>query len=266
MPAAVTERVRPPKDAKLAPAPRRRVQKEILVTIARAIAAGRYPAGRPLPRESDLRAQFGVSRTVIREALKVLESKALVQGRPRIGTLVRRKTEWNILDPDLVAWIGSEAIDFGFLQSLLEARKVVEPAVAELAAERASAQDVADLDAQFRLMVAALPHDLPAFAEADVAFHTILFKASKNPVFAQLSGVIHWAMKKLFETESAAAVSEEALGLHHDVIEALRLRDKVAARRAAEGILLGATRDLAAARTAAERPARAAGLPVVESP
>jgi DNA-binding FadR family transcriptional regulator len=128
--------------------------------------------------------------------------------------------------------------------------------VAELAAERATPQELADLDRQFRRMVAALPHDLPGFAEADVAFHTVLFKASRNPVFAQMSGVIHWAMKRLFEIESGAAIShEEALGHHHDVIEALRLRDPRAARRATDAILVGATRDLGAARTAAEQAA-----------
>lgn len=234
------------------PKQRRRVQKEILVAITQAIAAGRFPAGSPLPREQDLCREFGVSRTVIREALKVLESKGLVRGRPRVGTLVRERSEWNILDPDLVGWIGSEVIDFDFLQSLLEARKIVEPVVAELAADRATPQEVADLDREFRRMVAALPHDLSAFAEADVAFHTILFKASRNPVFAQLSGVIHWAMKRLFEIESGAATShEQALAHHHDVIEAVRLRDRVAARRAAEAILVGAARDLAAAHAAA---------------
>jgi GntR family galactonate operon transcriptional repressor len=241
-----------PHDAAVPSAPRqrRRVQKEILIALAQKIAG--LPPSSPLPREQDLCLEFGVSRTVIREALKVLESKGMVKGRPRVGTLVRDRSEWNILDPDLVAWIGSDVIDFDFLQSLLEARKIIEPVVAALAAERATPQEVADLDREFRQMVAALPHDLSAFAEADVAFHTILFKASRNPVFAQLSGVIHWAMKRLFEIESRAATShEQALAHHQDVIEAVRLRDRAAARRAAEAILMGASRDLAAARDAA---------------
>ncbi|WP_205624906.1 FadR/GntR family transcriptional regulator [Geminicoccus roseus] len=225
------------------------MQKQIVAALAREIASGRFAPLSTLPRESDLCGEFGVSRTVIREALKVLESKGLVRGRPRVGTFVRDRSEWHILDPDLVGWIGADVVDFEFLESLLEARKAIEPVVAELAAERSTAQDVADLDLHWQRMVAALPDDLPAFAEADVAFHTTLFRASRNPVFTQLSGVIHWAMKKLFETESAAATShEEALSLHHAVIEALRLRDKKAARRAIDGVLAGAERDLRAAR------------------
>ncbi len=235
------------KPAAASATPRRtkpRVQKEIIATLARAIASGRFPPNTNLPRENDLCTEFGVSRTVIREALKVLESKGLVRGRPRVGTVVRDKEDWNLLDPDIIEWMGSDFLDEALLKSVLEARRAIEPAAAELAASRATAQEIADLDHAWQRMAAA--KDFQTFTEADVVFHTVLLKASHNRVFAQLYGLIHAALHRaLGASAQAVADYQDAIVAHHSLVEALRMRDREGARRAVDAILNLAERDLA---------------------
>ncbi|HEX9449331.1 MAG TPA: FadR/GntR family transcriptional regulator [Dongiaceae bacterium] len=221
-----------------------RVQKEIIAALTQAIAVGRYPSDATLPRENDLCIEFGVSRTVIREVLKVLESKGIVRVRPRVGTTVRDREDWNVLDPDVIDWLGPDFFDFSMLASILEARRTIEPAAAELAAMRATTQDVADMEEAWRQMRDAKSFD--AFNDADVIFHTTLLKASHNRVFAQLSGIIHAALSRALGTSNRAAPDHgKALQAHYALVDALRLRNKEEARRAAFGILELAAHDLA---------------------
>ena len=222
---------------------RPRVQNEIVAALARSIATDAYPPGTRLPREQDLCARFGVSRTVIRETLKVLESKGLLRGKPRVGTFVRAKTEWNLLDPDLLAWLGAEFLDEALLRSILEARRAIEPMAAELAASRATLQEIADLEEAWRQMAGAT--EMSAFTAADVRFHALLLGASHNPVFTRFSGLIHAALEKAFDASNRAVPDHaETLRLHRDLVEAMRLRDAAGARRAVEALLARAELDL----------------------
>ncbi|WP_454851904.1 FadR/GntR family transcriptional regulator [Rhizobium binxianense] len=230
-----------------APVRRPRVRRNVTAAIADDICARRYAAGSLLPRENDLCALYGVSRTVIRESLKVLESKGLVRGKPRIGTTVCGEDEWNILDQDVLEWMGPHMRDFDLLASIIEARRTIEPAAAEYAASRATAQEIADLDAACRRMRSA-GDDVETFTEADVAFHTVLLKASHNQVFHRLSGAIHAALKFVLHASNAAMPDHrEAIDTHGRLVEALRLRDAAQARDCTNRILDLAKRDLAAA-------------------
>jgi DNA-binding FadR family transcriptional regulator len=190
---------------------------------------------------------YGVSRTVIRESLKVLESKGLVRGKPRIGTTVCDQDEWNILDQDVLEWMGKNISDFDLLASIIEARRTIEPAAAEYAAERASVQEIADLDGAWRQMQAS-GDDFEAFTEGDVAFHTLLLKASHNQVFHRLSSAIHAALKYALHASNVAMPDHrEAVDIHGELIEALRLRDGPQARHCMNRILDLAVLDLTAA-------------------
>ncbi len=142
---------------------RPRVRRSVTVAIAQDICADRYPPGSQLPRENDLCEIYGVSRTVIRESLKILESKGLLRGKPRVGTVVCDKDDWNILDADVLEWIGPYIKDFDLLGCILEARRTIEPVAAELAAERATTQQIADLENAWRQMRirATIPSALP---------------------------------------------------------------------------------------------------------
>lgn len=228
---------------------RPRVMPDLLRDLAGDILGGRYAPGEMLPRETDMGGQYGVSRTVIREALKVLAAKGLVSSRPRIGTVVCDREDWNILDPQLIDWQPPGALDQAMLDSILETRRAIEPLVAELAATRASMQEIADLEAAWRGMAEA-GEDLPQFLRSDIAFHHILYKAGHNPIFRQIGKLIDAALSFALETSGTRSSDHwaGAIRLHGELVEALRLRDPVRARDAANAILDRAAQDLHAAR------------------
>ena len=226
---------------------RPRVQKNVTRTIASDICADIFPVGSYLPRENDLCERYGVSRTVIRESLKILESKGMVRGRSRVGTVVCGKDEWNILDAQVLEWIGERIFEFDLLNCILEARRAIEPVAAEFAAERATVQEIADLERAWQAMRDG-ERDVAGFTDADVAFHTCLLKASHNQVFLQLVGIIQAALKfSLHASNEAAERRDEAIDIHRELVEALRMRDKAAARDCSTRMLDLAARDLATA-------------------
>lgn len=226
---------------------RPRVQKNVTRAIASDICADVFPIGGFLPTENELCQRYGVSRTVIRESLKILESKGLVRGRSRVGTVVCPKEEWNILDQQVLEWIGPRIFELDLLACVLDARRAIEPFAAEFAAERATVQDVAEIERAWERMRDA-EGDLEAFNKADVAFHAALLKASHNQVFMQLASIIRAALEfSLHASNEAAAVRDEAVEIHKSLVEALRLRDKAAARECSHRMLDIAARDLAIA-------------------
>ncbi|ODT04843.1 MAG: GntR family transcriptional regulator [Mesorhizobium sp. SCN 65-20] len=232
-----------------APKPRRpRVMPDVVRAIASEILAGNYPVGSTLPSENDLGAEHGVSRTVIREALKMLAAKGLVLSRPRIGTVVCDRDSWNIIDPQVLEWHAPNTLDPKLFDSILETRRAIEPLVAELAASRASLQEIADLEAAWKGMEAA-GSDVARFARSDAAFHQVLYAACHNPIFRQIGGLIETALNFALEaTANSVDRRDEAVKVHFGVVEALRMRDGDAARKAANEILDLAARDLARAK------------------
>lgn len=243
------------------PARRPRVRRNVTASIAEDICAERYPSGSTLPRENDLCQIYGVSRTVIRESLKVLESKGLVRGKPRIGTTVCDRDDWNILDQDVLEWIGPYIADFDILGSILEARRTIEPAAAEYAAERATAREIADLEHAWQQMRDS-GDDPERFTEADVTFHKVLLGASHNQVFRRLSSAMHAGLKYALHASNVAAHSrDDAIAVHGELVEALRLRDRAAARDCAHRMLDLAVRDLAV-----ERQSRDGQRPISDTP
>ena len=229
---------------------RPRVMPDVLRALARDIFAGRYPSGTLLPRENDLGVEYGVSRTVIREALKVLAAKGLVTSRPRVGTTVSEPDNWNIIDPQVLEWHAPHLFDDRLFDAILETRRAIEPLVAELAASRATMREIADLEMAWQGMADAA-NDLDKFSRSDIAFHHILYGASHNPVFRQIGGLIDAALKFVLETTATSSDDEraEAIKAHRTMVEALRMRDAAAARQAANDILDLAAHDLASAKS-----------------
>src|SRR5712692_3135820 len=122
--------------------PEQSLHGRIVHAIGRRIVRGDLRPGDLLPAEPEL----GASRTVVREATKVLAAKGLVESRPKTGTRVRPRDQWNLLYPDVLAWQQEGAADDDLLRKLTEVRRVIEPAAAELAAARADARDIAALE------------------------------------------------------------------------------------------------------------------------
>src|SRR5262249_27630318 len=156
--------------------PRRGLHGRVVQVVGQRIAQGINPPGDPLDVAS-LGAEFGVSRTVVREALKVLAAKGLVDARPKRGTFVRPRADWSLLDPDVLRWRFGNRADRRFLGELAEVRLIVEPAAARLAAARRSTEDLAALDRAVAGLgrPGATPQDVIA---ADIAFHCGLLRAS----------------------------------------------------------------------------------------
>jgi GntR family transcriptional regulator, galactonate operon transcriptional repressor len=236
-----------------------RVQREVVASLAQRILSGEIRPHTYLPKESELCAEYQVSRTVIREATKILESKGLLRSRSRVGTQVLDPNEWNMLDADLLAWAGPDFHDPQFVYSLMEARWIIEPVAAELAAHRGDLRDLAKLDEAYQRMQASLlpagSHDVEKCSEADLDFHTALLAASHNHVLIQLASVIRAALLALFKlTTHLGSAHERALHLHGEVVEAVRLRRPDIARAKILKILDAAVVDLDLAPITPETP------------
>lgn len=226
------------------------VRERVLGELGRRILAGQYPPQSSLPTELQLCAEFGVSRTVMREATKMLTAKGMVVSRKRAGTIVQDASSWHRLDPDVLAWMDATAPDPDFVRGLIEARLAIEPAAAELAAQRASAGDLARIEAGYFAMRAADPRDLAACAEADVTFHVSILHASHNPVFAGLASLIGQALANSFRlTTSVSRNYSESLDAHGDVLDAIRMRQPKLARSRMKTLIRIASNDLLVAQT-----------------
>ncbi len=194
--------------------------------VARSIGAdivrGHYAEGARLPGDAELTERFGVSRPVLREAVKTLVAKGLLSTKTRIGTVVRERTAWNLFDPDVLAWHLDAGIDKRFLRDLAEIRLAVEPRAAALAAERRRAGDIAALEAAVGRMGAAAGAGEGfaegGFAEADLAFHLAVANASGNAFMRSIGAVIEVALRASF------ALSAPAGGPEHDAVVAAHAR------------------------------------------
>jgi GntR family transcriptional regulator, galactonate operon transcriptional repressor len=226
---------------------RPRIHDELLDAIAASIVSGAYPAGLPLPRESELCKMHGVSRTAVREALKVLESKNLVLCRPRVGTIVFDREAWNILDARVIAWLGPTLKGTDLLAAIFEVRHTIEPAAAAAASQRASLEDIAKLEKAWRKMAGA-GNDAALFFEGDLAFHEALLAASGNKIFVRLGAVIESAVNFVLRTSSQSVEDlADSVEQHGKLVEALRMRDKVGAEAAAHQIIKQGEGDIATA-------------------
>ncbi|MCX6434215.1 MAG: FCD domain-containing protein, partial [Actinobacteria bacterium] len=210
------------------------------------------------PRESLLCVQFGVSRGAMREAVKALAAKGMLEARPRTGTKVRPRREWNLLDVDMLTW--QRDVDaIGLVAHLNQLRRALEPGVAELAARNATPEDIKSLTAAVdRMERAARGEESRAgFVEADVSFHTALLSACRNPLFDALAQALHVALHIGFDTTSAVpGAVEQTVPLHRAVLEAVVAGNPSQASDAMRSVLDTADRDLdeAAASPASTSP------------
>jgi DNA-binding FadR family transcriptional regulator len=233
--------------AKTSAVKRPRVGKNVLNVLGEDICTGTFKEDNMMPSESDLCLRYAVSRTVIREALNVLEAKGLVSRKSRVGTKVNPQSEWNLLDEKVLKWLGTGTKKANVLASVLEARRLIEPIAAELAAERATIGEIAKIENAWQMMVDAGP-DQEKFIEADINFHKLLLNASHNLVFQQLANSFQSGVRHLIESTSEAAEShDEAIEIHKELVEALRMRDKYSAKTALLKMLDLSARDLAIA-------------------
>ena len=188
------------------------------------------------------------SRTVLREAIKVLAAKGLVESRPKTGTRVRPRHNWHLLDPDVMAWQQDGPPSVAFLQKLTEVRLIVEPAAAERAAQRASAVDLQTIDEAYRDMEGALgggPEDFEAFDRADRRFHQAIVRACGNDLLERMSHVVVSALLVSFHaTSRLPGRAKASLPQHRAILEAIRDRQARVAGQAMRRLVLKTAREI----------------------
>lgn len=225
----------------------RRKADGVIARLGQQIVAGDFAAGERLPTEADLGRKLKVSRPSLREALKALSGKGLVESRTRRGTTVRAREHWDVLDQDVLRWMNA-APDPEFLIGVLEARTIFEPAAAKLAAQRATPAQILQIERAFQGMVGALPHDVEACCQHDLAFHEGIIAAAGNVLLSRLASAIRTALMSVVRISTNARESyENSLAEHGAVAAAIRRRAPEDAERAMRILLGGTARDLAPA-------------------
>lgn len=204
------------------------------------IVSGEYEPGSQLPNEADLADRLGVSRGGVREAVKALAAKGLVEPRPRLGTRVLARADWNLMDRDVIEWHGRNA-DPGFLRDLFNLRQMIEPEAAREAATNATEDQLAALAGAYEGMARNAPN-LPgsedAFVAADLAFHLTLLRASGNQLVEQLGRLLETGLHHALEVNSHLPGGVAAtLPLHKSVLAAVRNGKPNAASKAMRALL-----------------------------
>jgi len=209
------------------------------------IVAGGVAPGDQLPPEDELAATLGVSRAALREAVKALRAKGLVALRPRTGTRVLPKDDWNFLDRDVLVWQERAYPDI-LHQHLAELRRAIEPAAAHLACLRASDDELTELVDVFREMErTAAAGDYGALTDADTRFHVTMLHACHNDLYTTLGRALEAALRVSFDATARTRSQMEAIPLAHSVLlQAIVARDGAAAAEAAASLVAEFTSDI----------------------
>ena len=196
------------------------------------IVRGTYVAGSGLPSEVELCKDYSLSRATLREVIKVLAAKKLIRVQPHCGLSVIPREKWNYLDTDVLRWVLADGDNPDFIRVLLETRRVVEPAIAEWAAQRASGADLAELDAALNEMDTRYA-DKEAFNLADLRFHLALIASAHNVVIEQLGEALSTLQRAVFDVTyfPDETTREITLRQHRALYDAIRLRKTRLARK-----------------------------------
>jgi DNA-binding FadR family transcriptional regulator len=210
----------------------------VLDALGGAIASGTLAVGHVLTLDA-IGTEHGVSRSVAREAVRVLESMGMVASRRRVGITIQARHRWNVFDPRVIRW----RLDVGDrteqLLQLSELRRGIEPVAAALAAERASHHHCRILAAAVSdMVVSGREGDLDSYLLADTVFHRALLEASGNEMLRALAGVVEEVLSgRTHHGMMPAKPNVEAIALHDEVARAVRLGDAPAAERAMRAII-----------------------------
>ena len=229
---------------------REKLHDRIVHALGCEITRGQYAPDQVIPIENALAERFGVSRVVVREAIKILAAKGLLEVRTRTGTRVTPRQEWNLLDPQVIAWRSAPLARTGepdrkLIVDLIELRRIVEPAAARLAALRAKPDDIAALRAAFARVAAAVDGD-GDYTVADLAFHNAVLLAGRNQFVIQLRTALAETLKtSIALTSRDPGRKRQLLPLHEDMLRGIEERDPEAAAGASERLIALAAGEIA---------------------
>ena len=207
----------------------------MLDEVGRAIVTGAYEQS-GFPTEAELAQLHGVSRSVTREAVKMLTAKGLLTARPRKGTSIQPSTSWNLFDPDVLRWLLERKFSLRLLRQFSDLRIAIEPAAAALAAAAADPDGISAIRAGFtRMEIAEAGRDDPL--EADIAFHIALLNASANPFYMQFRDLVTTALRTSIRFTNRFQGRTASLPAHRAVLDAVEAGDADAARSAMAAII-----------------------------
>jgi DNA-binding FadR family transcriptional regulator len=216
---------------------RRGLHRDVVEALGRPIVRGDRRPDELLPNEAQLSLELEVSRTVVREAIKVLASMGLVEVRPKTGTRVLPRSFWRLIDPDVLRWQFDDEVDEHLYHEISEVRLMIEPRAAALASSRRSAAESEEI-ARLLSVMSATTHDPMAYIQADIAFHSAILQATHNDLLAQMAGTIHTALvasRKV--TVRVPGGPARAMPHHHAVGEAIIAGQAPKAARAMERLV-----------------------------
>jgi DNA-binding FadR family transcriptional regulator len=213
------------------PPERKSMHARIVRDLGMRIVGGELKAGERLPVEATLLADYEVSRPVLREATRVLVAKGLVLSRQRAGAIVRPRSEWHLLDPDVLYWFIQSQPQHEFVETLLAVRRVFEPAAAALAARVATDSALQGIAEAYLGMEAA--RTAAELLEPDLAFHSRIAQATNNDLLAYIGNMLSLALRESIKLSSRLP-NTHALSLprHKAILTALLNRDPLAAQHA----------------------------------
>ena len=200
------------------------------------IVRGELPAGKSLPIQAELGKKFGASRTVMREAVKILSTKGLIGQRPRVGTYVHPEDRWDLLDAEVLTWILDRNFSHSLVREFLEVRIGIEPAGAALAATNATDSDKELLKSKLEKMKGAINGHFDAVA-ADIAFHATILEISHNRFYHQLTPIVETALRFSIRLTNKAKGALADYDAHERIYRAIRNGNPDAAARACRELI-----------------------------
>ncbi len=221
---------------------RRKLYEYVVDEIGLRIINGRYRPGDTLPNEDALCREFDVSRGVVREAMKVLVQKGLVVLRPRTGTRVRPRREWNLFDPDVLLWKYRSGEKEAFIDNIMEMRRIIESEAAMRAASRAGEREVNRIRHVYEEMEAMIMAQDEALWEdcvlLDMQFHMAILESCGNELIAQIGHTMRHCLLTARENDRHDfKAHREALPAHRAILDAILDRKPQAAREATRALI-----------------------------
>ncbi|PIL89903.1 GntR family transcriptional regulator [Acinetobacter pittii] len=195
------------------------------------IVSGEISENEKLPSEVDLCEEYKVSRPVFREAIRVLNAKGLTYSRPKIGTVVRPKEEWHLLDPDVLFWLIQTTPEHEFFKTLSTVQRVLEPELAYIAASTANEEDIERIKHAYDGMEKATT--VEEFIEPDIQFHLAIAKATHNDLLAYMSKMLVLPLQQSIQVTSLRPnLQGHSLPRHKAILTAIENKDPLSARHA----------------------------------
>ncbi len=223
---------------------RQNLSEQVVRQIGLSLMRNDFKPGDALLSEPELSLQFNISRPILREALKMLGAKGLIESRPKTGTRVRPRADWNLLDPDVIAWQYEIGFDRSFLQAVCEIRLMFEPMTAGFAAVRATPEEVAWIEHCCQLLQDAVD-SIELYIPVDLQFHTAICSAAHNELLQKIMTTLDTPLRaSRVITSQLPGANQNAMLLHWAITKAIRSRDEQAAEVAMRKLIILTTEDI----------------------